>query len=167
MWAKPATCVMRLDANDGPGSLAMVTQDLADRLVVRVPPPEAKWVARWVGIDLVPLGGGQIVGCLQETGTKRDGVGVGARWVVDVKIEMNLLRDSIRPIRRDVVGCELDADHPATVSVDDAVPPVVGEDAAADHPRPEGALGGQVSRIEHDYLSHDLHADILAGRTHR
>lgn len=50
-----------------------------------MPSPEAERVARWVGIDLMPLGRGQIVGCLQQAGTKRHGLGVGARWVVEIR----------------------------------------------------------------------------------
>ena len=161
--AETATCARdRLSTRTAVRHLGVVAEEPTKSLVVRMPPPEAERVAGWVGIDLVPLGGGQIVGCLQETGTKRDGVGVGARWVVDVQIQMDLLRASIRPIRRDVVRRELNADRPPTVRVDNAVERVVSEHAAAEHSRPEGTFGCQVSRIKYDYLSHDLHTDILA-----
>src|SRR2546430_13483285 len=128
-----------------------------------MPPPEAERVTRWVGIDLVSFGRGQIVGRLQQTRAERDGLGVGSRRIVDVQIEMDLLLNSIGPIRRDMVGCELNANYPSTVCVDHAVPPGIHEDAAAQHSRPERALGGQISCVEHDHLPNDLHAAVLAG----
>ena len=145
------------------GRLALIAQEPTDRVVVRMSPPEAERVACWVGINLVALGGGQIVGCLQQASTELDCLGVGAYWVIDVQIEMDLLWVSIRPFRWDVVGRELNADHPAPVRVEDAVKRVIDEDAAAEHARPKSALGGQVSRVEHNYLSRGLHADIFAG----
>ena len=83
-------------------------------------PPEAERVACGVGIHPVPLGGGQIVGCLQQASTELECLGVGACGVIDVQIEMDLLRISVRPYRWDMVGSELNADHPAPVCVEDA-----------------------------------------------
>jgi len=88
-----------------------------------MPPPEAKRVTRWVGVDLVSFGCGQIVGRPQQTRTERDGLGVGSRRIVYVQIEMDLLLNSIGPIRRDMVGRELHANYPSTVCVEHAVPP--------------------------------------------
>ncbi len=121
----------------------------------------------WVGIHLVSFGRGQIVGCLEQASTELDCLGVGACWVIDVEIEMDLLRVSVRPFRWDVVGSELNADHPAPVRVEDAVKCVIDEDAAAEHARPESALGGKVRRVEHNYLSRGLHADIFAASSRR
>ena len=120
-------------------------------------------MAGGVGVNLVSLGRRQIVGGLQQARTEPDCFGVGADRVIDVQIEMDLLRISIRPLRWLMAGSELNADHPAPVRVEDAMKPVVDEDAAAEHARPEGALGSQVCRVEHDYLSRGLHGDIFAG----
>ncbi len=51
----------------------VLAQETTDRVVVRMPPPEAKRVACRVGVDLVPSGGGQIVGHFQQTRAR-------ARW---------------------------------------------------------------------------------------
>src|SRR5689334_19502269 len=75
---------------------------------------------------------------------------------------MDLLRDSIGPIRRNVVRRKLHTDHPSTVCVDNGVPPLVLEDAAAQHPRPERALRFQISGVEDDHPAHEFHAAILA-----
>ena len=101
-------------------------------------------MAGGVGIHLVALGGGEIVGGLQQASAERDDLVVGARRIVDVEIEMDLLLRTVRPVGRRVVGCELHTDPPLAVGVDDAVPVVVRDDTAAEHTGPEGALGGQV-----------------------
>ena len=87
-----------------------------------------------IGVHLVPLGGGQVVGSLQEAGTKGDGLGMGLSGVLDVKVEVNLLCVPLGPLGRTVVGCELYADHPSPVGV------------------------------EHDNASDDLHLHIIAPR---
>ena len=144
-------------AGGGAADLGLA-QEPADRFVVRVSPPEAERVARRVGIDPVPNGCSWIVGILQQARTQRHGGGVGGDRVSDVQVEMDLLRDSIGPIRRNMVGRKLYADHPSTVCVDNAVPPLVPEDAAAQHPCPERALRFQVSGVEDDHPAHEFHA---------
>ena len=56
-----------------------------------MPPTEAERVAGRIGIDLEPLGGGEIVGGLQQATAERKDLSVRARRVFDVQIEMNLL----------------------------------------------------------------------------
>ena len=90
-------------------------------------------MAGGVGINLVSNGCRQIVGRLQQTRAERDGLGVGGNRVTDVQIQMDLLRDAIWPIRRNMVGRKLHTDHPSTVCVDHAVPRSVPEDTAAQH----------------------------------
>ena len=89
-------------------------------------PTDAEGMAGGVGVDLVAFGGGEIVGGLQQASAERDDLVVGARRVVDVEIEMDLLRRTVRPVGRHVVGCKLHTDPPLAVGVDDAVPVVVG-----------------------------------------
>ncbi len=78
-----------------------------------VTPADAERVAGGVGIDLVAFGGGEVVGCLQQATTERNHLGVRAHRVFDVQIEVDLLRVSVRPVRRRVAGCELNADPPS------------------------------------------------------
>ena len=140
----------------------MLAQVASNGFLVRMSPADAERVAGWVGVDLVSLGAGKVLCRLQQTSAESKGLSMRASQIVDVEVEMDLLRIPIRPFRRDVSRCELDADHPSPLAVKDAVPRVVDENAAADHASPEGALGGQISRIEHDHLSHNLHSDIVA-----
>jgi hypothetical protein len=78
---------------------------------------------------------------------------------------VDLLGRAIGPVRRNVVRCELHADPPLTVGVNDTVPTVVLEDPAAKDPGPERTLRMQVRRVEHDDLTHHPHADNRIGRT--
>ena len=78
-------------------------------------------------------------------------------WVIDVEVEVHLLRVSVRPVRRDVVRCQLHPDLPLPSGVDHAMPCLVLEDVPAENPRPERALGTQVGRVEHDHVTHQLH----------
>ena len=125
-----------------------------------------------VGVDLVPLDSCEVGGCLQQPGPERNGFGVRALRVVDVQIDVDLLRVPVRPIGRDMVGCELHADHPLVVGIEDAVKRVVGEHLAVEHARPEGAFSREVRRVEHDNVSHEVHpssftgAGIAVGRLH-
>jgi hypothetical protein len=118
-------------------------------------------VASRVGEHLVTLSRRQVVNVLQYSGPERDGLGVCVGGVVDVQIEVDLLRVAVRPIGRNMVGRELYADHPVPIAVKDTVPPVVAKHPPGKHAGPEGALGGQVRRIENNDLSDELHVQIL------
>jgi hypothetical protein len=135
-------CLIQRTGCERFGRLAPIAKEPTDRVVGRMSPPEAERVAGRVGINLVSLGGGQVVGCLQQAGTECDRLGVGTGRIIDVQIEVDLLRVPMRPFRRDVIGSELNADHPVPVRVEDAVKRVVDEDAAAEHARPKSTLGG-------------------------
>lgn len=60
--------------------------------------------------------------------------------VVDVEVEVDLLGGAIGPVRRNVVRCELHADPPLAVGVNNTVPAFVLEDPAAKQPGPERTL---------------------------
>ena len=77
------------------------------------------------------LGGGQ-VSSLEEASAKGDGFGVGTAGILDVEVEVDLLCIAVGPLGRIVVGCELHADHPSPLGVED------------------------------DDTTHDLHAHIIA-----
>lgn len=145
--------------------LRLLIKKRADRCVVWVPPADAERMAGGIGVDLVPLGCGEIVGGIQDASAQLDRFGMGRCWVVDVQINMDLLRDPVRPLRGGVVGCELDADPPVPVSIDDAMEIVVGEDSAAEHSRPKGAFGGKICGIEDDDLSNESHWVRLGRET--
>jgi hypothetical protein len=72
------------------------------------------------------------------------------------QVEVDLLRRPIRPLRRDVVRCELDP-HPRFTVDEDHVPVVLSVDRAAEHPSPESTLDGQVGRVEDHNLVVDPH----------
>jgi hypothetical protein len=74
----------------------------------------------------------------------------------DPQIEVDLLRVSVWPVGWDVVGRQLDP-HPRLAVDQHHVPVVLGVDGATEHPRPEGALGSQVSCIEYDDPAVDQH----------
>jgi len=94
---------------------------------------------------------------LKQPGTKRDCLFVRGSRVIDVEVEMHLLGSPMRPVRRNMVRSQLHADPPLSSGIDDAVPIVVLEDVPAENASPERALGMQVSRVEHDHLTHHLH----------
>jgi hypothetical protein len=85
------------------------------------------------------------------------------RWeVLDPKVEVDLLRRCpVGPVRRDVIGRELNADARLTVH-DDHVPVIFGIHFTLEHPSPEAALGGEVRGVEHDDLMIDPHRMSLA-----
>jgi hypothetical protein len=63
-----------------------------------------------------------------------------------------------------MVRCQLRADPPFSSSVDDTVPSVVLKDLPAENACPKRALGMQVSRIEHDHLTHHVHDPHTTAR---
>lgn len=135
---------------------------VADRIVGRVAPAEAERVAGRVGVDLVAFVGTEVGGRLQERGAQCHCLRVCCGEVVDVEVEVHLLRVAVGPLGWDVIRGELHAHHPTVVGVDDVVPVVLGQHPAADHRGPERALGREVGRIEHDHLSHDSHGGSVA-----
>ena len=109
-----------------------------------------------VGVDLETLGG-RGVGRLQHPGTQRDNFIMGGGDVVNVQVEMDLLRRAIGPLRLDVVRGELNGEPPFAVD-DDAVPIVLSNNLAAHQRGPEGTFGREVSSIEDDDLSGKFHS---------
>jgi len=91
---------------------------------------------------------------------------MGGLEVVDPEVHMQLLLGCpVRPIGGDVVRRKLDAEPPLAVD-HHAVPVIVRVDRAPQELGPEAALGGEIGSVEHDNLSPDLHADILAQAHH-
>jgi hypothetical protein len=110
-----------------------------------------------VCVHLVALGGGEIGSRLEQSGTKGYCLFMCGSRVIDVKVEMHLLRRSMRPVGRNMVGCQLNADPPLSSTIDDAVPIVFFEDMAAKDTRPKCTFSMQVGRIKHDHLTHQIH----------
>jgi len=69
--------------------------------------------------------------------------------VLDMEVNVHLLRRPIGPVRGDVIWRELDADAPLSTRVDDAVKRFVLEDVAAQKPGPKRALGVQFGGVKH------------------
>jgi len=148
------------------GSSEVVGNEVGERLPGGETPADAERVPSRVGVHLVTLIAVQILSWLEQSGAKGRRLFVGSAWVIDVKVEMHLLRTSVRPVRRDVVRRQLHADPPLARGVDDAMPRLVHKDLAPQHPSPERALSAQVGRVEHHHVAHEFH-DTDATSFHR
>jgi hypothetical protein len=123
-----------------------------------MPPANAKGVPSRVGVDLMPFVGIDVGSRLEQPGAEGDRLFMCCPRILDVQIEMDLLGSSIRPIGRDVVPRELDADAPRPGGIKHAVKSFVSvEDVPAENPSPERAFSRRVWGIEHDYLTHRFH----------
>ncbi len=114
-----------------------------------------------VGVCLVAAVSIEVGSGLEESGSESHRLLVRNSGIVDVEIEVYLLRAAVRPVRGTVVRCELHADPPFAGGVRDAVPTVVLEDAPAKDSGPERALRVQVRCVEHDDLTHHSHDRII------
>ena len=110
-----------------------------------------------VGVYLVAFFGIEIGRRLEKSGSESHRLLVRNSSIFDVEIEVNLLWAAVRPVRRDVVGCELHTDPPLASRVDDAMPPVVFEYAPTKDPGPERVLRMQVCCAEDDDPTHHSH----------
>ncbi len=110
-----------------------------------------------VGVHLVTLIAVQVLSWLEQTGAQGRRLLVGGAGVIDLEVEMHLLRTSVRPVRRDMVRRQLHADAPLARGVDDAMPRLVHKDVASQHRSPERALSAQVWRVEHHHVAHEFH----------
>jgi hypothetical protein len=77
--------------------------------------------------------------------------------IVDVEVEVHLLRRAVGPVGRRVLRRELNPDPPLASRVDDGVKRVVDGDVAVQPSCPEGALGAQVCSVEDDLRSYGIH----------
>ncbi len=124
-------------------------------------PPDAKRMSSRVCVRLVALVGVEVGSRLEKSGSESHCLLVRNSGIIDVQIEVDLLRVAVRPFRREVVRCELYPDPPLASRVTDAMPTVVLEDAPAKDPGPERALCMEIRRVEHDDLTHHSHDGIL------
>jgi len=104
----------------------------------------------------------EVVGRLEQPRTQAHDLLVGGTDIVDVDVEVDLLLlPAVRPLRSDVVRCELKTQ--ARLAVDEhGVPVIVRVDRSGQQPGPEGALGVQIGSIENDYLPGNPHSFIVA-----
>jgi hypothetical protein len=126
-----------------------------------MPPPDAKRMSSRIGVCLMALVGVEVGSRLEKSGSESHCLLVRNSRIVDMEIEVNLLRAAVGPVRRDVVRRELHADAPLASGVEDAVPSVLLEDAPAEDPGPERALRVNVRCVEHDDSTHHSHDGIL------
>ena len=126
-----------------------------------MPPSDAKRMSGRVGVCLVAAVSIEVGSGLEKSGSESHRLLVRNSGIVDVEIEVDLLRVAVRPVRRTVVRCELHADPPFAGGVGDAVPTVVLDDAPAKDSGPERALRVQVRCVEHDDLTHHSHDRII------
>jgi hypothetical protein len=134
----------------------MVSEECADGIVVRVPPPDAERMASGIGVDAVAFTSCRIA-VLEYLCSERDRLGVSLIGIDHVEVQMNLLGITVGPLWWCVVGSELHSDSPVSLGVEDGMKTVVCEDSSAKHPRPESTLSRKIRSIEHDNLTHDIH----------
>lgn len=132
-----------------------------------MPPTDAERMSGGVGVHLVAFGSIEIRSRLQQSGAEADCLFMRSSRILDMEVEMHLLRGSVRPVGRNVVGCQLHTDPPLSSAVDDAVSIVVLEDVPPENASPERALGSEVCRVENDHLTHHLHHRETMGPTCR
>ncbi len=94
-----------------------------------------------VGVHLVTLLGVQILRRLEQSSAEGCCRFMCSMWIIDVKIEMDLLRCTVGPLGRGKIRRELYTHSPLAGGVDDAVPRCVLEDPPIEHSGPERALG--------------------------
>jgi hypothetical protein len=114
-----------------------------------------------VGVRLVTLIGVEVESRLEKPGSECYCLLVRTSGVLNVQVEVDLLRAALRPIRRDVVRGKLDADPPLARGVNDAVPTVIPRRRAPENSGPEPALRMQICGVEHDDLAYHSQARII------
>lgn len=134
-----------------------VGDERGEGLLGRVPPADAERVSGRVGVHLMAFVAVQVRSRLEQAGAEGDCLFVRGSGVIDVEVEMHLLRDAVWPLGRNVVRCQLYADPPLPIGIDNAVPCLILKDVAAEDPSPERAFGSQVGCVEHDHVTHQLH----------
>lgn len=121
----------------------------------------------WIGVHTVTLVEAHVP---VEEQTRPEGQGslVRGLGVVDVQVQVDLLRTSVGPLRWHVVRGELHAHLPVTVGGEHALEGLVTDDVPVEHARPEGALGVDIGSIEDHHMAHDLHVrNVARGRVIR
>ena len=124
-------------------------------------PPDTERMSCRIRIGLVSLVGFEISGRQEKCGSESHRLFVRSSGIINVEIEVDLLRVAVGPVRRNVVRCELHTDPPLAGGVNDAMPTVVLEDPSAKDPCPECALRVQISCVEHDHVTHHPHRQIV------
>lgn len=82
----------------------------------------------------------------------------------DVQVEVDLLWRSVGPLRRLVIGGELDADQPVSIGVDHAVKlGIVVDDVTTQEGRPENIRGIDISSVENDHGANKSIRCTVAG----
>lgn len=94
---------------------------------------------------------------LKEEGAEASDLKVSTAWIVDMEVQVDLLRRPVGPLGCNVIGRQLDAEAPLPISVDDAVPVILSNDSTAEYGGPERALGSEVNRVEDNDLTFNDH----------
>jgi len=105
-------------------------------------------MASRIGVHLELLNGGRVFALLQESRSKLHCALVRLAQIIDpyVKVDL-LLLGAIRPLRCDVIECELDPQPPFAVH-NHAVPVLINVHLAAEQSRPKCAFRFNVCRVE-------------------
>ena len=125
--------------------------------IVGLSPPDTEGVTRRVSKHGEPFTVSDLAADVELHRAELQRAATHVLRILNVQVEMDLLRIAIRPHRRHVVWGALDPHDPAALAIDDVVPITVGEHPPAEHARPEGALGLEVRSVEHHYLPDQPH----------
>lgn len=128
-------------------------------------PANAERVASRIGVHLVSLFSRETRSRLKQPRPELDRLIVGALWILDMKVDVDLLLlGSIGPLWRSVIRRKLNADDPRAILVQYAMKLfVIRNDVAVKHCGPEGTLDSDICRVEHDYVSDQIHDKTVAA----
>ena len=110
-------------------------------------------MSRRVRVHLIAAFGVKVGRCSQKACAESDRLLVAGGDVLNVQIEVHLLRFAIRPVGFDVVRSELEGDERLTVDVH-GVPVILLEvNGSIDEGSPETALGFEIGSVEDDGMA--------------
>ena len=130
-------------------SARAICDERCERFSGRVSPADAERVPGWVGPQDPdgPQRVAQIRGRLSQAGSQRDCLLMRGFRIVHVQVEVHLLRVSVRPVGRNIVGFQLHARSAHSPAASVTLCQFVLEDVPAENASPKRALGMQVGRF--------------------
>ena len=121
-------------------------------------PPDAERMPSGISEDMVPMVAPGIILGQQRPGANSAGPSEARLRIGHMEVQMDLLRVSVWPLRRLMIWRVLHTDHPLTRTIDHTVEGVVFvDDAPAEQTRPECAHLADVSGVQHNDVSHQIH----------
>jgi hypothetical protein len=121
-------------------------------------PPDAERMSSWISEDMVPMVASRIILGQQRPSADGAGPSEARLHIRHMEVQMDLLRVPVGPLRRTMLRRVLHTDHPLTRMIDHTVEGVVFvNDAPTEQPRPKRAHLADVSGVQHNDVSHQIH----------